>query len=246
MTAHGDRHAEHGGDAATARFGYWAALGTAVVTLASFAIAVLTPPLSGELCRTGCFGYPYLDIAARFPRDYYWMFPAVLANLFYVAFTVSLHARAVHDRRTFAQLGSMLCVMAALTLIGDYFVQLAVIQPSVLAHEHDGISLLTQYNPHGAFIALEELGYLLMSLSLMCMALALPKASRLERITRRLFILGFIASALALCWFVGRHGHERSYLLEISLISIEWSVLIVGAFIMAVVFHRDATSTETR
>lgn len=31
--------------------------------------------------------------------------------------------------------------------------------------ETEGITLLTQYNAHGIFIALEELGYLLMSLS---------------------------------------------------------------------------------
>jgi hypothetical protein len=31
--------------------------------------------------------------------------------------------------------------------------------------ETEGITLLTQYNAHGIFIVLEELGYLLMSLS---------------------------------------------------------------------------------
>ncbi len=31
--------------------------------------------------------------------------------------------------------------------------------------EKEGISLLTQFNPHGIFIALKEVGYLLMSLS---------------------------------------------------------------------------------
>ena len=224
---------------ATARFGYWAALGTGVTTLATFVFAIWTPPLSGELCQKDCISYPYLDIAARFPRDYYWMVLAIVSTVLYVAFTVALQARAAHERHVFAQLGLALCVMAALTIIGDYFVQLAVIQPSVLADEADGVSLLTQYNPHGVFIALEELGYLLQSLSLMCMALAVSKASRLERMTRRLFIGGFIASVSALCWFVLRQGHQRGSLLEIVLISINWTVLIAGALIMAAVFHRD-------
>jgi len=75
----------------------------------------------------------------------------------------------------------VLSTIAALTLLADYFVQLTVVQPSLLAGERDGIALLSQYNPHGLFIALEELGYLLISLSLVCLMPALPPATRLER-----------------------------------------------------------------
>lgn len=51
-----------------ATFGFWIALATGIATLATFAIAVATPPLSGQLCQQNCFLYPYLDIAERFPR----------------------------------------------------------------------------------------------------------------------------------------------------------------------------------
>jgi hypothetical protein len=112
--------------------------------------------------------------------------------------------------RLFAQLGLALSIMAALTLVGDYFVQLAVIQPSLRAGEADGISLLTQYNPHGLFIALEELGYLLMSLSLVCMIPALSRSTRLERVIRWLFLIGFVVNLLALFWFLLRYGHDRA------------------------------------
>ena len=229
---------------ATARFGFWTAVGTALTTALTFAIAILTPPLSGPLCRESCFNYPYLDIAARFPRDYYWMFAAIPATLFYVAWMVGLQARATPERRPIAQLAVALSVMAALTLVGDYFVQLTVIQPSILDGESDGISLLTQYNPHGAFIALEELGYLLMSLSLACMAPALSKATRLERTIPWLFVGGLVVNFAALGWFSLKYGHRRAYLFEIAVISVDWLVLIAATVMTAVVFRRNVVGTR--
>jgi hypothetical protein len=221
------------------KFGFWVALATGLTTLLTFVLAVATPPLSGQLCQANCIPYPYLGIVARFPRDYYWMLPAILATLLYLAFTVALYARVAPERRQLAQLGLALSTMAALTLVGDYFVQLAVIQPSVLAGEGDGISLLTQYNPHGLFIALEEMGYLLMSLSLVCMSAALTSGTRLERAVRWLFVGGFVVNVMGLFWYLTRYGHRRGYLFEILVISVDWLVLIVAAFMMAAVFRRD-------
>lgn len=230
--------------AADASFGCWAAAGTALTTLVALGTAIATPPLSGPLCRAGCFSYPYLDVAARFPRDYYWMFPAIVATLLYVAFMLGVHARARSERRLVARFALALSVMAALTIVGDYFLQLAVVQPSLLAGETGGISLLTQYNPHGVFIALEELGYLLMSASLACMAPALSRATRVERAVRWLFVGGLVGCVAASAWFLARYGHGRSYLLEVALITIVWLTLIPGALLMAVVFRRDLAAAR--
>jgi hypothetical protein len=224
---------------ADSTFGFWAALGTCITTLVTFLMAILTPPLSGPLCKEDCFDYPYLAVAARFPRDYGWMFSAVPATLLYVAFMLALQARVRPERRLVGELGVVLCVMGALTLLGDYAIQLAVIQPSLLAGETDGISLLTQYNPHGVFIALEELGYLFMSGSLACMALALPSSTRLEQAVRWLFAAGLVAALAALAYFMIQYGHRREYLFEIAVISIVWLTLIPGTFMMAAVFRRD-------
>jgi len=220
------------------RFGFWTAMGTGIMTLATFGVAIATPPLSGPLCTVGCFRYPFLDIAARYPRDYYWMLPALPATILYVAFMLGLQAHARPERRLLGQLGVVLAVMGALTLLGDYFVQLVAIQPSIVAGEADGVSLLTQYNPHGLFIALEELGYLLMSASLACMAPTLSRATRLERVVHRLFVGGLSASLAALGWFVIRYGHGRAYRFELAVISIVWLTLIPGALMMAAVFRR--------
>ena len=229
---------------ANARFGFWAALGTGLTTLLTFGIAIATPPLSGAFCRENCIAYPYLEIAARFPRDYYWMFPAIVATLLYVALMVGLYGRAAAEKRPFALLGVVLAAMAALVLVGDYFIQLAVVQPSILEGEAEGIALLTQYNPHGLFIALEELGYLLMALSLACAAPSIPAASRLERVVRWLFVGGLVVSILALAGIALGLGHARGYLFEIVVISIDWLVLIASAFLLAVVFRRDVVVVE--
>jgi hypothetical protein len=193
------------------------------------------------MCREGCFTYPYFDIAARFPRDYAWMFLAMLATLPYVAFLLALQARARPERRLMGQLGVVLSAMAALTILADYFLQVAVIQPSVLAGEPDGVSMLSQYNPHGVFIALEELGYLLMSASMACMAPTLSKATRLERTVRWVFGGGWVVSLAALAWFMVEYGHRRAYLFEIAIISVVWLTLIPSAFMMAAVFRRDVS-----
>lgn len=224
------------------RFGWWSALGTGTTTLLAFVLAVTTPPLSGPFCNTGCHDYPYLDVAARYPRDYYWMFPATVATLLFVAFAIALRARAKPQHRRLSEFGVALAQMASLSIVGDYFLQLAVVQPTLLAREADGVSLLTQYNPHGVFIALEELGYLLLSASLACLGASLPGLSRLERAVRWLLVRGWMASLVALAWFMVRYGHERAYFLEIAVISNAWLTLVPGAFMMAAVFRRGSRS----
>ncbi len=225
---------------AAARFGFWAALGTGLTTSLTWGVAIFTPPLSGSACQKDCFTYPYEDIAGRFPRDYYWMFLAILATLFYVAFVLSLHSRSTERMRLVSQLGVALALMAGLLNVGNYFTQLAVVQPSLLAGETQGIALLTQYNPNGLFIALEELGYLLLSASLSCLAPGMPRRSGLERWTARLFVAGAVANVLGFCAILFAYGHARGYRFEILVISVDWLVLIAGSLLMARAIGRES------
>jgi hypothetical protein len=225
-------------ESAAARLGFWSSLCAGITTLLAFGIAVVTPPLSGPWCRTDCIGYPYFEIADRFPRDYFWMFPAIVATLCFVAMTVAVYESASAKGRPLAAVGLLLAVMAAVTLVGDYVLQLAVIQPSVLAGDTDGVSLLTQYNPHGLFIALEEMGYMLMSMSLACLAPAISRATRCERLVRRVVVGGLAVNLIALIAILLRYGHRREYRFEIAVISVDWMVLIIAALGLAVVFRR--------
>lgn len=222
-----------------ARFCFRVSIGTALTTLLAFGLAVATPPVTGPFCRARCLEYPFREIAARFPRDYLWMVAAIASNGFFLASIAGLHARAPASRRPIATLALALGSMAAFALVSDYFVQLTVVQPSVLAGETDGIALLTQYNPHGLFIAFEELGYLLMSASLACIAATLRREVPLERVVRWLYVGAFVVDLVAFAWIAATYGHAREYRFEVAVITIDWSVLVVGSIATAIAMRRE-------
>jgi hypothetical protein len=107
--------------------------------------------------------------------------------------------RGAAGHRLFGTIGSSLATASFVVIAIGYFIQLHTVQPSLVRGEADGLAILSQYNPHGVFIALEELGFLVAGLSFLFLALALG-SSRLERATR--WVL-FVASALVVVSFVG-------------------------------------------
>jgi hypothetical protein len=119
-----------------ARVGFYSALMTVLLTLATFTIAYLTPPLGGHYCAGNCFSYPYSDIASRFPRDYIWMYPAMLLSLVYYILMVSIHYFAPVDKRIFSDIGLSFALISMATFFVDYFLQVSVIQPSLVLGEY--------------------------------------------------------------------------------------------------------------
>lgn len=214
-------------------FGFLIAILTSVMAIICLGIAVLTPPLSGPFCTGSCFEYPYHDIASRFPRDYLWMYPAMVLSLCYVALIAASHHYAVQDRKIYGNIGLSFAVISATILLVDYFVQIAVIQPSLLQGETEGIAILTQYNPHGIFIALEEIGYLMMGLSFLCIAPVFSGKQRLEKTIRRVFIISFIITLISLILISAIHGLAREYRFEVVVITIDWLVLIINGILIS-------------
>ena len=214
------------------KFGFYASISTAVLTIVTFVIAILTPPLSGPFCQNDCLVYPFLDIASRFPRDYIWMYPAILLMLSYIILSVCIHYCAPAEKKIYGHIGLVFALISATILIADYFLQLSVIQPSLLNGETDGIAMLTQYNPHGIFIALEDLGYLLMSFSFLFIALVFS-GSRLEKSIRMVFMSGFVLTILSLVIISFMYGIHREYRFEVISISINWLVLIVSGILLS-------------
>lgn len=226
-------------EASVSRFGFASAVATSVLTAVTFGVAIFTPPISGPSCVEDCIGYPYAEIASRFPRDYYWMFPAMLMLIAFVALMVGVAAWSPARSRVYAQAGLVFGVVGAAVLLVNYYVQVTVIQPSVLNGESDGIALLTQYNPHGLFIALEEAGYLLMSLSFVWIMPVFARQDRLERAIRWLFFAGFALAILALALTTVVFGLQREYSFEIAIISVVFLVFIVGGILLALLFRRS-------
>jgi hypothetical protein len=166
------------------------------------------------------------------------MYLAVLLSLAFVVFLVAVHRSAPAATHSFTLLGLALGWIAAAVLVVDYFVQLAVVQPSLLAGEAEGLALLSQYNPHGMFVALEEIGYLLMSASLLCLAPALRTAQRRGRVAARVCSSGFALSLLALGAVSVLFGLQREYRFEVYIIAIDYTVLVIVGALVGSLFSR--------
>jgi hypothetical protein len=156
----------------------------------------------------------------------------------FVALLVAIHESAPPAHRTYSLLALCVGVIAAAVLLITYYIQVTVMQPSLEKGQLDGWAMLTMYNPNGVFIALEELGYLLMSLAFLSLAGVFVGASRLERSLRWLYTASFAVSIGALVVVFAVSGIDRGDQFEIIVISIVWLTLIAGGILTALVFRR--------
>lgn len=225
------------------QFDFWVAVLTATTTAVTFVWAVLTPPKSGPFCVDGCVGYPYTDIAAHIPGDFFWMYPALVTAPLFVILLNGIRTHAAPDRQRFGDIAVAFGVMAATLLTADYFIQLRVIQPAVLSHEPDGLAPLTQYNPHGVFIALEEAGYLLMAVAFLFAGLALSARPRWFGAARWVFLSG---SAAVILMFVGlswAYGPRVEYRFEVASIAVDWLVIIIASVVLGIAYRPAGPGT---
>lgn len=219
--------------------GYYSSILLAFVTFITFAVAITAVPKSGPFCTGNCIDYPYLNSLEFYPGDYYWMYLAMVQICIWIIFMVSVHFISSQEKKIFGYIGISFSLLSAVILLSDYFIQATVIPVSLMKGETDGIALLTQYNDHGIFIALEELGYLIMSISFLPLALIFPWGSRLDRSIRVTFLLPLILSVLFLIFFSVRFGIDRSYRFEIAVITINWLSLIVVSILAGVYFKKE-------
>lgn len=97
---------------------------------------------------------------------------------------------------------------------------------------------MTQYNPHGVFIALEELGYLMMSFSFLFIARVFTNNSHVEKSIRWIFIIAFILAIIAFAFVTFKYGIVRKDRFEIIMILINWFVLMSNGLLTGIVFRR--------
>lgn len=219
--------------------GFYTAIFTVIMTVVTFGFAITAIPISGANCGELCIEYPYLNTLSQFPKDYLWMPLAIILTLSYLVLMVAIHAYASNQRKIFSQIGLSFALLATMVLVGDYFVQFSVVPISLMSGETEGITLLTQYNAHGVFIVLEELGYLLMSLSFLFMGPVFVNKNRLESAVRWVFIISFLLTALALTLISINYGLDRQDRFEVAVISIDWLVLIVNGILLSMLFKRQ-------
>ena len=213
------------------KLGKWVALSTSILILVSFCFALIALPKSGANCTSSCVSYPFTNILDFFPHDYYWMVLATMSVMVYLILMTTIHNVLSGNRKLFSHIGLQFSLMSSITLIIDYLVQLMVIQISLTSNETEGIALLTQYNPHGIFIALESIGYVLMSISFLFIIPVLNKEIRLERWLQIVLIVNILLTFVSLVFIYGLFGLDVQNRFEIAIISINWiSLIIFGVF----------------
>lgn len=220
------------------RTGYYSSIFLALITLITFGFAITGVPVSGVFCKGNCIEYPYLDTLSQFPKDYIWMYLAGFMILTYLVYTVSVYSFAAIHVKIYSRIGLTFAIISAVVLLSCYFIQFAVIPVSLVNKETDGISLITQYNPHGIFIAMEELGYLMMSFSFLFIGFVFIDKNRIEKSIRWVFIAAFTLTVISFSWILIKYGIMRDYRFEIIVISIDWLVLVINGILTGIVFKK--------
>lgn len=221
--------------------GFVSSILLAVLTAGTFILAILTPPISGPFSTGVTIQYPYMDIISRFPRDYYWMYPAMLLVLNFVVYVICVGQDARKEHKVFSTAAlSFACISAGIIFI-DYFVQVSVIQPSLMNGEYEAIALFTQYNPHGLFIVFEEAGYLLMSIAILFLTPIFAGPGKLRTALRWTSLLNFVFSILSLIAILIIYGINREYRFEVAVISFNFIALILLGLFSAILYYYRGT-----
>ncbi len=216
--------------------GIISSISLAVLTLVTFIIAILTPPISGPFAAGMRILYPYTDILTRYPGDYIWMFPAMLLMLITIVYMVCVDHYISPGQKVYSHIALIFASLAAGILFLDYFIQITVIQPSLLNNEMQGLALLTQYNPHGIFIALEEAGYLLLSLAILFLTPVFKGSGKIRKALRWTSILNFTFTLISLTVISIIYGVNREYRFEVAVITFDFIALILLGVLTAKLF----------
>ena len=218
------------------KFGSWIAILTSLFSAISLVIGIFTPVRSGPYCEKSCISYPYTEAANFYPRDYYWMYSAIILVISYLILVNYILQYSESNMKLYNRIGLSFALISSIVLLIDYFVQLTVVVPSLNKGETNGISLLTMYNPHGLFLALEDIGYLMMSFSFLFIGLELRNPQRLGLWIKGILIISFVLTILALLSFSISFGDDFLNNFELAALTIDWVTLIIIGPIFAKIF----------
>jgi hypothetical protein len=224
------------------RFGIAAVVTVVVAVVVSAALAVTTPPRSGPYCRTGCLTRPWTDAAPFVPRDYWWMYPMLVLLLAAVALAVTVHGMAPAGRAPAGLTGVLLGTAATTLLLADYGIQLAMVQPALLAGEGGDLVLWSQYNPHGLFIVLEDVGYAVWGLAFVFLGSALAGRRRgAASGAGWTLVAGGVLTLVALVVYALGYRSALDYRFEVAAIALTWLTLGIAGVQLAVALRRPAS-----
>jgi hypothetical protein len=209
-----------------------------LLTLITFGFAMTAIPPAGPYCTANCMDYPYPDILSYYPRDYYWMYLAVFQLCAFLIFIIANHFVAPVERKIYSFISVAFALIAASVLSADYFLQFSIVPISVMQGQTAGIALLTQYNGHGIFIVLEELGFIMMSMAFIFLSPVFSMKRRLEKAIRWILLVPFAANVVGFVFYSVQFGLDRNYRFEVATISINWLTTIFVGILIGVFFKR--------
>jgi hypothetical protein len=190
---------------------------------------------------------PYTDVAAFIPRDYLWIYPAVVLTLLVMVLVECIHYQMVPSRRLLSRIGVAFTIMGVAILVVDYASQLTFIQPALVLGETEGLSPWTQYNPHRIFIALENVGYVLLNLAFLFIGVAMVRMPRrLWRAAGWIFAAGGSLTLVLLVLCGAIYRIRLDYRFEVTAIAITWLVLIAAPVLLSIALLRREPVTEQR
>jgi hypothetical protein len=209
------------------KLGFWSAILTAVFAVLFMGVGFFGTAYDGKIL------YPFI-ITAINPIDYAVWIPGLLLAPTFVILMACIHDQAPRDKKVFSQIGLSFALIYAALIMSDYFVQLTAVLPSITSNETGDLSFFSMYNPHGLFIALESLGYLMMNAALLSIAMVFTKSTRLERTIRWTFVIGFI---LAIMSFIALTAAGYPIVVfEVAIITIDVAVLIISGLSLRLYF----------
>lgn len=226
------------------KFGIYSSFALSVLTVITFGFAMIAIPPSGPNCPGNCMEYPFSDLLLYYPRDYFWMYMTIFQLFAFVIFSVSNHYIVSPAKKMFTMLSVAFTLISACVLLIAYFTQFSTIPISVMKGETDAIAFFTQYNEHGFFIAMEELGYITMSIALFFLAFAFSKDNKQEKRIRTILIVQLILTILSFISYSVIYGIARSYLFEVATITINWLVIIVVGIMIGLNYKKRLISQE--
>jgi hypothetical protein len=224
------------------KFAFYATLTSTILTIITFGFAMIAVPPSGPYCPGNCMDYPYHNLLTYYPRDYYWMYIAVFQLFPFLIFTISIHYIASIEKKVFSFISVAFALISATVLLTDYFIQFAVVPISIAKGETEGIALLTQYNGHGIFIALEELGFITMSIALFFLGFIFSPKNKLNKSIRLILFLPFILNIITFIFYSFKFGIDRNYRFEVATISINWLFIIVSGILISISMIKNETN----
>ena len=94
------------------------------------------------------------------------------------------------------------------------------------------------------FIVLEELGFIMMSISFLFLSPIFSMKSRLEKTIRWILVTPFVVNVFAFVFYSISFGLDRDYRFEVAAITINWVVTILVGILIGIFFKREMNNTK--